>query len=161
MAEPRTSSKDKRTSIAAMSMDKDADGTSSKGTKYLAGERRLSVTSLRLRSDVEMWLMDAVPKMMGKEDSASLPITMQEDAQSEFLNQILFQSGNLDDTVIIKAISATFGHQIDEDKKPGYAQFEQDLLAKIRDVRGAFAQARKESKEIPKEQSDVAVDGAN
>ena len=55
--EHRESSKGKRPSVVCAGRDRESSGG---GEDYLKGERRLSVTSLRLRSDVEMWLMEEV-----------------------------------------------------------------------------------------------------
>ncbi len=121
----RTSSKDRRPSLHADALTKSAEGSTRTSQNYLAvlnsaelkirnfgcrilhflncyflnaifqGERRLSVTSLRLRSDIEMWLMEEAPKLFGVPDSSTLKPSVQEDAQSTFLNGILFEKGYL------------------------------------------------------------------
>lgn len=114
---------------------------------YLKGERRLSVTSLRLRSEIEMWMIEEIPKLFGASDASGLDKSLQEDAQGEFLNAILFSTETLSGDDVGKKIDDTFTKAASTEK---YADFKQELAKRIMNAREAFTQAKKESKEVPR-----------
>ncbi|CAD7925126.1 unnamed protein product [Amoebophrya sp. A25] len=149
-ASPATSrSASKRPSLHADALQA-GDGASIQDKKYLAGERRLSVTSLRLRSEVEMWLMEEVPKLFGVEDTDELDPSVQEDGQSHFLNGVLFCGDILDTGAVAEKVRERFGIGVAAQSNR-FRSFVDELAAKIVEVRDAFAQARRESKEIPRD----------
>jgi len=114
---------------------------------FLRGERRLSVTSLRLRSDLEVWLMEEIPKLFGAEDSKTLANSLQEDAQTAFLNEQLFSAESLTEEQLALRVETTFG---DARETPGFHAFSQNLCFKILEARNAFHQARADNKKVPR-----------
>lgn len=104
-----------------------------------ASERRLSVTSLRLRADLEIWLMDAIPKLMGEE-------SLDEEKQSAFLSKILFDKVEKSDDQLKTAVEKAFGATGGE--KSGWDVFVTGLVVRIKETRASFTVARKASKVI-------------
>lgn len=117
------------------------------------GEKRLSVGTMKLRTDCEMWLMKAVAELMGatEETSHELPEDIQEDAQSTFIESVIFDKSELSDADIKGKIGAKF--EVGKSKE-GWAKFESDFLEMIATLRGSVNKARNDSKSVPEKSVD-------
>lgn len=140
MAEPPKTNA-RRPSIAAA--EGSAADDAPKQRLSAASERRLSVGSLKLRADLEIWLLDAIPKLMGEGSE------IDEDTSANFLNSILFDKTEKTSDDIANLVEKTFAAG---KSKPGWNAFSHGLVQKIIEVRESFTVARKESKVISVDQ---------
>lgn len=110
------------------------------------GERRLSVSAMRSRSDLEMWLMCEVPDLMGvsEDETDQLPEVLQD--PSEFCDGVLFDKETLDTAAIQQKVDEGFKAHAGE--KPGWAKFCEELVRRIAEARGTIVEARKNSKTV-------------
>lgn len=116
--------------------------------KLAQGERRLSVSTLRVRADLELWLMTTIPALMGvsEDDTDNLPEALQEDGQSGFCAQIIFDKANLTQDEIRARVHDHFSAA---KEREGWPKFEEDIMRKIEGVRISITDARKNSKSVP------------
>lgn len=85
----------------------------------------LSPKQNRLRTDLEMWVMDALPGVFGVEDSDDLPEDLQEDGQAEEIRRLISEA---DEAGAATRLDTWLADATDEEAK---AAFREEVLSKV------------------------------